>query len=69
MVYTQMHLQESPDALNECKSTDERLRFIARLLEREKMARPCQGVRHHAIDPNHTELVHRLVDAEGLALP
>jgi hypothetical protein len=39
MVYTLPHLGESLQMLwNECKPMDERLRFVARLLEGEKMA-------------------------------
>ncbi len=42
MVYTLRYLGEIPDAMKECKLMDERLRFIARLLEGEKMAPLCR---------------------------
>ena len=38
MVYTLMHLGRTRMPWKECKPMDERLRFIARLLEGEKMA-------------------------------
>jgi transposase InsO family protein len=42
MVYTLMHLGSAQMPWNECKPMDERLRFIARLLEGEKMAPLCR---------------------------
>ena len=43
MVYTLRHLGERTQMpWNECKPMDERLRFIARLLEGEKMAPVCR---------------------------
>ena len=43
MVYTFPHLGERTQMhWNECKPIDERLRFIARLLEGEKMAPVCR---------------------------
>ena len=45
----------------ECKRMDERLRFVARLLDGEKMARAVPGVRH--LPP------HRLQDLQPLQGP
>ena len=43
MVYTFPHLGERTQMpWNECKPMDERLRFVARLLEGEKMAPLCR---------------------------
>jgi len=42
MVYTFTHLGSTQMPWNECKSMDERLRFIARLLEGERMATLCR---------------------------
>jgi transposase InsO family protein len=42
MVYTFTHLGSAQMPWNECKPMDERLRFIARLLEGEKMAPLCR---------------------------
>ena len=42
MVYTLEHLGRTQMPWKECKSMDERLRFIARLLEGEKMAPLCR---------------------------
>jgi transposase InsO family protein len=42
MVYTFTHLGSTQMPWNECKPMDERLRFIARLLEGEKMAPLCR---------------------------
>jgi hypothetical protein len=41
MVYTFEHLGRTQGPWKECKPMDERLKFIARLLEGEKMARPA----------------------------
>ena len=42
MVYTFEHLGGSQMPWKECKPMDERLKFVARLLEGEKMALLCQ---------------------------
>jgi transposase len=42
MVYTLAHLGRTQMPWKECKPMDERLRFVARLLEGEKMARLCR---------------------------
>jgi hypothetical protein len=43
MVYTLTHLGEAQMPWNECKPMDERLKFIARLLDGEKMAPECRS--------------------------
>ena len=42
MVYTLRHLGSAQMPWKECKPMDERLRFVARLLEGEKMAPLCR---------------------------
>ncbi len=42
MVYTYRHLGRAQMPWKECKPMDERLKFIARLLEGEKMAPVCR---------------------------
>ena len=42
MVYTLTHLGRTQMPWNECKSMDERLGFVARVLEGEKMSSLCR---------------------------